>query len=123
MKKRILMLDDDQDVLDMVAASFAPVTELEVMSATTSEGALALAEGWCPDILLTDVRLSPLDPSNGIDVALTLAETMTGLQVIIMSGTMKDVDDRIGEMDPLRFRFLPKPFLPSTLTEMVKRCL
>jgi len=59
---RILAVDDEPEVIDVVRLCFnLRWPEAEVIAATTGEEALAAVEGQAPDLVLLDIMLPDID--------------------------------------------------------------
>ncbi len=105
MKKKILIIDDDLNIIDLLTA-FLSEKGSNVFSAITAEGGLALARKQEFDLILLDIMLPDGD---GVEVLKHL-QKMTILTPIIMitGGTNLEVAKQclqIGAVD-----YITKPF-------------
>ena len=57
MAKRILVLDDNQDILDIVHETLT-YEDFEVQGTSRSDAVIALAESFNPDLVILDYRVS-----------------------------------------------------------------
>ncbi|ASU35748.1 response regulator [Mucilaginibacter xinganensis] len=60
MAKRILVLDDNQDILDIVHETLT-YENFEVQSTSRSDAVISLAETFIPDLVILDYRVSGLN--------------------------------------------------------------
>jgi len=79
---KILLIEDDEDVAEVLAEAFAAGGH-EVAIALTGEDGLARLARDHPDAIVLDVRLPGL---NGVDVLRQIRSLDPGLPVIIMTG-------------------------------------
>lgn len=61
MAKRILVIDDEDDMREIAQASLEIMAGLEVIAARSSQEGLNKAETECPDAILLDVMLPDMD--------------------------------------------------------------
>lgn len=105
---RVLVVDEDKEVVDVLKRVLAEQTEYEVSTATGSFEAGLLCERLRPHVVLINLHM---DGSNGADIASLIRDSdSTQLtRVIGMSGKLTD-----GQMHALRGSgfdgFLKKPF-------------
>jgi len=79
---KILLIEDDEDVAEVLAEAFAAGGH-EIAIALTGEDGLARLVRDHPDAIVLDVRLPGL---NGVDVLRQIRSLDHGLPVIIMTG-------------------------------------
>ena len=60
MAKRILVLDDNQDILDIVHETLS-YEEFDVKSTSTSDAVMPLVEEFNPDLVILDYRVAGLN--------------------------------------------------------------
>jgi CheY-like chemotaxis protein len=105
MAKKILVVDDEDVVRDMLTDFLTPL-EYEVLTASNGEEALALAEREEPEVILLDARLPGID---GLEICgrLKADERTRGIPIIMMTGfgIMPDEAETVGAED-----FVSKPF-------------
>lgn len=114
MLKRILVLDDNQDILEMVNEVLS-YEQFDVHATSNSNGIIAVAEKYNPDLIILDYRLSN---ANGGEICMELKAhpQLKGTPVIIFSAYISiNVDyDKYG-CDAV----ISKPFDLSQLIETV----
>lgn len=117
---RILVADDDPDILELVAFRLEQAGH-ETARARDGEEALALARGETPSLCVLDVLMPKL---NGFEVleALRSEEATMSVPVIMLTASVQDRDVargfEIGADDYLR-----KPFNPRELQDRVEALL
>lgn len=101
--ERILVIDDDPVLADLLPALFAAVGHVVTVAASGEEALALLQQGHACDVLLTDLRLPGL---AGCALAAELATARPPQALLLgMSGS----DPTRAELDLLD-AFLPKPF-------------
>lgn len=124
MQARILIVDDDQDILNALKKRLAWMGH-EVLTAEDGEQALRLATEEAPDLMLLDIELPGL---SGLDILKQLAEKRSGIPphivpaviVITAFGTIDRAVEaiRLGACD-----FLTKPFEPDHLSIVIEKAM
>jgi CheY-like chemotaxis protein len=81
---KILVVDDDADVVRVVAAQLK-LHRHEVRTATSGREALNIVHEWLPDVVICDLVMEPMD---GFEVAVEINadETLDSVRLIAMSG-------------------------------------
>lgn len=116
-RKRVLVIDDEDDMREVVQASLEIMAGLEVMVAGSSREGLVKAEVEQPDAILLDVMMPDMD---GIAVFKQLQENPATQHIPIIFLTAK-----VQISDQQRFASLgikamiAKPFKPAKLAEQV----
>lgn len=117
--QRILVVDDDLDVLSIVAEILRSFG-YEVIEANGPEEAIQAAENDQPiDLLLTDVRMPGM---NGHYLARLLRQRRPDLKVLFMTGYGGDVLYRDGALEA-DLDVLEKPFSLDELSQRVEDVL
>jgi len=102
----VLVVDDDPDVLNMLAVTLLSAN-YTVLRACDGAEALAIVERERPDLILSDVNMPKL---SGVELAAQLRTREDGYDppILLISGLEPPAL-------PERTVFLPKPFLPDRL--------
>ena len=108
----ILVVDDDQQLCD-VLAEILTETGYVVQCAYDGEAAWMEIQARSPDLVLSDITMPRLD---GVSLALRLAETGSGLPIILMSAGPKDAA-------AVNAAFVGKPFAMDVLLACIARTL
>jgi two-component system response regulator FlrC len=117
----VLVADNEGSILELFRATLE-IEQFRVLTATNGQEALALAERWMPDVLVTDVKMPALD---GFGLLGAVRRLYPSMPVIMMSGDqyygerpLEDVAVEHGVMATL-----VKPFDVSLLHEAVRNAL
>jgi len=120
MKNRILVVDDEPDVLDLVTYNLG---RAGFQTDTAADGAEALrqARSTAPDLILLDLMLPEMD---GLEVCKLLRrDARTSAIPIIMLTARASEMDRIIGLELGATDYVPKPFSPRELVLRVKKRL
>ena len=120
MKPRILVVDDEPDVLDLVTYNLG---QAGFATETAADGAEALrkARSSAPDLILLDLMLPEMD---GLEVCKLLRrDTKTSAIPIIMLTARASEIDRIVGLELGADDYVPKPFSLRELVLRVKKRL
>lgn len=116
-KKRILVIDDEDDIREVAQVSLELVGGYDVVAASSGHAGLATAAAEQPDAILLDVMMPDLDGPSTFQRLQASAETRH-IPVILLTAKVQAADRR-------RFAdlgvqgVLAKPFDPMTLAGQV----
>jgi sigma-B regulation protein RsbU (phosphoserine phosphatase) len=92
-----------------------------VAASGSSPDAVRLAADFKPDLAILDIRMPGLD---GFELMARLKMLQPGLDVILMTGSLEDQDEKLVRAIRGRaFYFIQKPFDREVLRTLVERCL
>jgi DNA-binding response OmpR family regulator len=104
--KRVLIVDDDQENLELVADMLR--SEFEPLTASSGRDGIVAAVREQPDLILLDVNMPEMD---GFDVCKRLREQPGTRQIpIIMLTTASSLDSRVKGLDLGADDYITKPF-------------
>jgi CheY-like chemotaxis protein len=107
LKKRLLVIEDDIDVAEMLVAYFSS-QGYEVFNAMTGGDGIALARSKFPDLILLDVMLPDMD---GFDVCRVLRTTTLTRYIPITFLTQRDSRaDKVAGLELGADDYVTKPF-------------
>src|SRR5690606_17218306 len=106
--RRVLVVDDEEN-LRLVLRTLLRRHGYEVETAKNGEEALALVDGFGPDVVLTDVRMPKM---GGLDLLETLRAKGNDATVIVMSA-YGNMDLAIEAMKAGAYDYVQKPFKPD----------
>src|SRR3990172_7047280 len=116
-KRKILVVDDDPEVVNVILEVFKPDTRFEVRSVNNGFGAGMLIKEFRPDLIILDVMLPDI---NGKEVCQLVRndKTMDGVKIICISGMVEP--DKVQQLrDAGANEFLQKPFDVDVLLKRV----
>ena len=108
--KRILLVDDEQELLDMVASILHSDGNQNILTARSVGEALALADKTTPELAILDVMLPD---GNGFDLMEQL-KTRGDFPVLFLTACGED-DDKFKGFGLGADDYIVKPFLPKEL--------
>ncbi len=118
-RTRVLIVDDEKDVVDVLKRVLTEQTSYEVRTATNGFEAGVEAERFKPHVLLMDVHLGDQDPKDLLKFV-RASENLQITRVIAMSGRLTD-----GQAHSLRSQgyqgFLRKPFQVRQVVESIEQ--
>jgi CheY-like chemotaxis protein len=117
MSKRILIVDDEEDVREIARLALEMTTDWEILLAASGPEALTLAAGRSPDVILLDMMMPGMDGRETL--ARLKADPVTaGIPVILVTAKARSDDRSIfSELDILGV--LEKPFRPLQLSDRI----
>jgi CheY-like chemotaxis protein len=119
--KRVLIIDDEDDIREVAQASLEMMGGWEVITASSSTEGLALAEAEQPDAILLDVMLPDMDGPTTFQKLHAMPATQQ-IPVVLLTAKVQAADQR-------RFAdlgvtaVLSKPFDPVALADQVAAVL
>jgi CheY-like chemotaxis protein len=118
MSFRVLHIDDDADMRDIVGLSLALDPALTLTSCATGPDALAIAAEWAPDLILCDVKMPGMD---GPTILTRLRECSKTAKAAIIFMTGLTTPHEVKRLTALgAAAVIAKPFDPMTLAGMVR---
>lgn len=116
---RVLHVDDEPDIRELVEISLALDPDIATRSCESGGEALDAASEWGPDIILLDVMMPAMD---GPQTLKHLRERATTLTIPVVFMTARAQVREIAEFLALGAAgVIPKPFDPLSLAGEVKR--
>ncbi len=121
MTKKILIVEDEEDVLELLSEIFGDLREYRVLCARDGEEALRIARGDKPDIILLDIQLPKM---NGYEVCRSVKSdpAMSHTKVLMLSG-MTQNSNRQKAQEAGADAYIAKPFSSIVLVEKVEELL
>ena len=119
-KKRILVVDDTQDVLQVVSRRLQS-WGYEALTADSGEECLRVAEEQVPDLILLDIMMPKL---KGREVCARLKANPTTQKIPVIFLTALGLADHVkAGMDLGADDYIVKPFEPAELKDRIAICL
>jgi two-component system OmpR family response regulator len=116
-KKKILIVDDEQDLVDLMADAFERDGRFEIRTANNGFDAGMQVKEFRPDIVVLDVMLPDI---NGKEVCQRVRSdsTLDSVKIICISGMIEQ--DKVGDLRSAGADdFVQKPFTVDRLLERV----
>lgn len=121
MAKRLLVIDDEKDIRDLVRISLEELAGWQVITAETGQDGLEKANTTHWDAIILDVSMPG---TNGIDVIAQLqANPVTQSIPVIFLTAKASVSDRHRFAALNVAGIIPKPFEPITLSQQIAALL
>ncbi len=119
-KKKILVIDDEQDILEFLSYNLKQ-EGAKVYTATNGVAAIELAKSKKPDLILLDVMMPEID---GMETCMQLRENMETKDVVIAFLTARSEDySQIAGFDAGADDYITKPIKPRVLISRIKALL
>ncbi len=121
MGSKILIVEDEQDILELISAILSDIDDLEIFHARDGEKALSIACVENPDVILLDIHLPKLD---GWDVCKIIKAdaSMKHTKVVMLSVVNQNYGSRKAN-EVGADGYISKPFNLTTLLEKVNALL
>lgn len=119
-KTRILVVEDDEDILELVSYNLEK-EGYQVVRATTGEEALACVEEEPPQLVLLDLMLPEID---GLEVCRRLKreENSSAIPIVMLTAKGEETDIITG-LESGADDYITKPFSPRVLVARVRAVL
>lgn len=116
-KKKILVVDDEKDIVDILKYNLEKEHEFEVLTAYNGKEALALVENQ-PDLILLDIMMPEL---NGFEVCKQLKQNpaTAKIPVIFLTAKENEIDEILG-LELGADDYIHKPLSPRKVIARVK---
>ena len=123
-KKKILVVEDDEDIRNLVLFNLEMTGEYEVLSTDNGEEALELAQKHIPSLVILDVMLPGID---GFEVCRVLKSNSTTRKIPVVMLTARSDDNdvvkgfELGVEDYLRKPFSSMKILLARVSNILQR--
>ena len=119
--KKILIIDDDEDILEVAQLTFEAVSGWQVFTATSGHEGIAKAHAEQPDAILLDVMMPEMDGIATFN-HLQANPTTENIPVVLLTAKLQSIDKQ--RFATLKVAgMIPKPFDPMKLTNQVEEIL
>ncbi len=115
--KKLLIVDDDGDMLDLLVKMLGKECQCETTIATSAESALDLVQRQAPDVVLTDIRMPGM---GGIAFFQQINVHVPAITTILMSG-YGTIELAVQMLKEGAYDFVEKPFDKSRIVRTVNR--
>jgi two-component system, OmpR family, alkaline phosphatase synthesis response regulator PhoP len=117
MKKKILVVDDEKDIVDIIKYNLERENEFDVLTATNGKEALEKAE-LNPDLIILDIMMPYL---NGFEVCKKLKNNplTSSIPIIFLTAKENEIDEIIG-LEIGADDYILKPISPRKVIARIK---
>jgi len=116
--KRILLIDDEQHILDVVEYILSE-NGFEIITALDGDTALELFQKYLPDLVVLDLNLPGL---SGLDLFREIKRRESGIPIIMLTSRSDELDRILG-LEIGADDYVTKPFSPRELAARVRAVL
>lgn len=117
MKYKIMVVDDDEGIIELIKTSFAEEKDYQLFTAETGKKALQTINSVKPHVLLLDVMLPDM---AGYEICSRLRQENNNVPIIVMSGKKIEQEDKVAGFLSGADDYVIKPFAPRELILRVK---
>lgn len=116
-KLKVLIVDDEFTIADTLV-EILNGEGYEAVAAATGDSALASAQSFLPDIVISDVVMPGI---NGVELGIRIRRNLPKCRVILFSG-QTETSDLLGQARKRghEFEIIAKPIRPQTLLAMIR---
>lgn len=117
MLKKILVVDDEKDIVDIIKYNLERENEFEVLTASNGKQTLEIAESL-PDLILLDIMMPEL---NGFEVCKQLKSNphTANIPVIFLTAKENEIDEILG-LELGADDYITKPISPRKVIARIK---
>jgi CheY-like chemotaxis protein len=121
MTKKILIVEDEEDIIELLSTIFDNIGDSTVFYARDGVEALRIARAHNPDIILLDIQLPRL---SGYEVCESIKSdlAMSQIKVLMLSGMTQNSDFQ-KSYEAGANGYITKPFTSTMLIERVEELL
>lgn len=119
MKRSILIVDDEQDMLDLLKRSLEPDLNCRVETAPSAEIALRRLAEEAFDLVVADIKMPGMD---GLEL-LEIVKRKNPEQTVVMMTAYGEIDTAVGAIHGGAYDFITKPFEHDALVLRLEKAL
>lgn len=117
MSKKILVVDDEEDILAITKLGLEICTDWNVLTANCGQEALKIADEYQPDVILLDMMMPDMDGRKVIQKLKANSSTQS-IPVILLTAKAQRIDvENLNQLPVVAV--LAKPFLPLELADYI----
>lgn len=120
--KRILIVDNESDLTDVLKISLESMAGFQVHSENDPSRAFAAAKEFAPDLIIMDIKMPELDGA-GVVIQLKAEPSLAETPIVFLTGTVTvpEIGRHGGKIGGLRF--LPKTMPFESMVACLKEIL
>jgi two-component system OmpR family response regulator len=119
MAKKILIVDDEVDTLNLLATTLA-VAGYETAKASSGSAGISLISEFKPDAIILDVMMPE---QSGIEVMSTIKKMFPEPPPVIIFSARGRIEDMVDGMEAGAYKYLVKPVSREKLLETIRSAL
>ncbi|MCB9481471.1 MAG: sigma-54-dependent Fis family transcriptional regulator [Desulfobacteraceae bacterium] len=119
MKEKLLIIDDEPDMLELLRRSLSSELEIEITCESRSRQAIELIKNNHFDLILTDIKMPEI---NGLELLKRIRQINPDITVIMMTA-YGEIDMVIHAMKNGAYDFITKPFDHDALVVRLEKAL
>jgi len=120
-KRRIMVVDDEQDYLEITKLNLEATGNYEVLTLSSAKDIIRYLHSYKPDIILLDILMPAVD---GIETCNLLNKDPIGKKIPIIIVSALDTDkDRLDAYKAGVVDYVPKPADKEVLIEKIEKAL
>lgn len=121
-KYKILVVDDEKDIVDVVCDSFEEEGDYVTIKAFSGQEAIEITKKEKPDLILLDLKMPQM---SGYDVIKQLKgnEKLSRIPIVVLTGTFISEEDKQKGVKLGAEKYLTKPFSAKELVSQIKESL
>ena len=121
MAKKILIVEDEEDILQMISEAFRELTQYEIIYARDGKEALGIVKENKPDLIILDIQLPKLS-GHEVCESVKSDSKLSHIKIIVLSG-MTQTSDCQRAMIAGADKYITKPFSLNILITKVEKLL
>ena len=118
MQKKILIVDDEKDVLEVLERRLSDAGHL-VLKAENGKDAIVMAKNQHPDLIMLDIIMPNIDGAEAADILQSDPETKD-IPIIFLTCLLTKEEEKGRRTISGRY-FIAKPYNPEELLEVVEK--
>ncbi|MEI6633751.1 MAG: response regulator [Chlamydiota bacterium] len=120
-KKRILIVDDEKDICELVKRNLEYLGDFKVDMATDGEQGLRIAKEVKPDLILLDIVMPGI---SGYTVLERLKDDRNTMEIpVVMLSALGDMEFKLKAAQLDDEGYITKPFDPSALAALIEEVI
>lgn len=117
--RRVLLIDDEQDVTDSLSMNLEATGEFEVKAINDPREALDTARAFNPDVIVLDVVMPGMDGGD-VQAALRADPVLKNTPIVMVTALVSSGDGGGGTMEAGGVHMLAKPARLETLLPLLR---
>ena len=119
MKRKVLIVDDEEDILILLKKILSRKCHCDISLATSGLQALEIVQSWQPDVVLTDIKMPDLD---GLELLKKITALDATITTVIMTG-YGTIEMAVQSLKDGAYDFHEKPFDNDKIIGSIRRAL